>query len=93
MTDIKTEYSTVHRVEITVPEEVAQRFRHLREYELFSAQTCSLVEHSGQDAYDGVIEWGEAPNNQQCVEFALAWKKQIRKWQQFIIHNPPEEDE
>lgn len=91
--DIKVERSTIYRVEITVPEEVAQRFRHLREYELFSAQTSNAVEHSGQDAYSGVIEWGEAPTIEQCAKFVLLWKEQIRKWQQFIIHNPLEEAE
>lgn len=93
MSEIKVEYSTIYRVEITVPEEVAQRFRHTCEYELFSAQTSNSVEHSGQDAYSGVIEWGEAPTIEQCAKFVLLWKEQIRKWQQFIIENPVNEDE
>ncbi len=74
--------STICRAEVQVPDDVFERFGHLKEYETFSySVTSRLKGASGQDRYAEVIEWFEGPTYFQCEEFINRWHNQILQWQ------------
>jgi hypothetical protein len=73
-------YSTIYRVEVTVPNAVWERFGHTKEYEQFAASLSNCVETSGQHTYAEAIEWAEAPTHTQCATWADAWATQLSKW-------------
>jgi hypothetical protein len=59
-------------------------FSTIHRVEVQVPEAAHAVETSGQDAYAGVIEWGEAPTRQQCVTFADYWHNKILQWQQTL---------
>lgn len=73
-------FGTVFRAEVAVPNGVYDAFGHTREYESKNLEFAKLVECSGTDAYGSVVEWGEAPTQRQCEQFAVAWHTQILVW-------------
>lgn len=76
--------NTVYHAEVTVPNDIVERFAHTPEYEHVANAAARIVEASGQNSYDKVIEWGEAPVRRQCEDFIAYWHNHILQWQRQI---------
>ena len=77
---IKPEFSTIYRVDVTIPHDVWIEHGHTADFERHSIKASSLVETSGQNSYADVIEWGEGPTREECQAFADYWTKVIEQW-------------
>lgn len=66
--------STVHRIEIEVPEDFYRAHGHTKEYEQASLKFASDANvDSGQDACSSVIEWAESTNRNDLDKWAKSW--------------------
>ena len=78
---IKPKFSTIYRVEVTIPDEIWEDYKRTAELERHSNKASSLVQQSGQNSYGDVIEWGEGPTREECQAFADYWTNVIEQWE------------
>ena len=84
--------STIHRADVTVPDDVAEAFADTEEFRIFSYWASELVAVSGSNRYSSHEEWGEGPTRRECEAFIDTWHNKILQWQAALRATPSSEE-
>jgi hypothetical protein len=74
---------TIYRATFTVPDDIADQFRHTQEYKDFVSTVDSkgdITSVSGSNSYAATEEWCESMRLETCENFIRMWHNRCLEW-------------